>query len=167
MDYDKLKPAPKVGEYYHFWDDGKTSQSRHYICKCERVLNNKKAKKEIVKISNWDFVKNKEFFTDVSLFDFWKNNVVPNHKWLFDTETDYFVECSCPKYDENNLWFVRTKDGGWFSMNIQNGWQGGELDVTGEIFDSIIDEMRDNPRYYDQDIIDAYLNEKYEKDSND
>ena len=33
-----MKPIPNIGEYYHFWDDGKTSLSRHYICRCERII---------------------------------------------------------------------------------------------------------------------------------
>ena len=109
MDYDKLKPIPKVGEFYHFFDDGKTSPSRHYICKCERILTNKEAKKETVSINTWDFDDTKEFFVDKTLYDFWKDEAVPNHDWLLDTETDYFVECSCPKYASP---FVRMENQG-------------------------------------------------------
>ena len=35
MSNQKLKPIQKVGEFYHFIDDGKLSPGRHYICKVE------------------------------------------------------------------------------------------------------------------------------------
>ena len=156
MDYDKLKPIPKVGEFYHFFDDGKTSPSRHYICKCERILTNKEAKKETVSVNSWDFDRKENFFVDKTLYDFWKDEAVPNHDWLFDTETDYFVECSCPKYDENNLWFVRTKDGGWFSMDIQSSWQGGRLDVDGSIYEAIKEDYKKWNECSDDEVLIAY-----------
>jgi hypothetical protein len=53
--------------------------------------------------------------------------------WLFAKDTDYFIECSIFGYDESNIWFARTINGNWFSMNIQNGWQGGQLDVDNHL----------------------------------
>ena len=156
------KELPKIGEFYHFWDDGKTSVSRHYICKCERILTIEEAKDIIVTVPEWDFDKNENNFNDMSLYEQWKEEVL-NHDWLYAVDTDYFIECSCPKYDEDNLWFVRTKDGGWFSMNVQNSWQSGRLDIDEKIFDSIIQEIKDdmvfNSKYIT--LLEAYENEKY------
>ena len=156
------KELPKIGEFYHFWDDGKTSVSRHYICKCERILTTEEAKDIIVTVPEWDFDKNENNFNDMSLYEQWKEEVL-NHDWLYAVDTDYFIECSCPKYDEDNLWFVRTKDGGWFSMNVQNSWQSGRLDIDEKIFDSIIQEIKDdmvfNSKYIT--LLEAYENEKY------
>ena len=156
------KKLPKIGEFYHFWDDGKTSVSRHYICKCERILTIEEAKDIIVTVPEWDFDKNENNFNDMSLYEQWKEEVL-NHDWLYAVDTDYFIECSCPKYDEDNLWFVRTKDGGWFSMNVQNSWQSGRLDIDEKIFDSIIQEIKDdmvfNSKYIT--LLEAYENEKY------
>lgn len=147
------KQIPKVGEYYHFWDDGKTSASRHYICKCEQIINSKKAKSVILEIPNCNDTNKRR-----SLFNIWKYKVAYCN-WLYAQETDYFIECSCPNYDENNLWFVRTKDGGWFSLDIQSSWQAGELDVDSSIYNTIIEECIDNG--WDFTI---YQNEKYEKE---
>ena len=156
------KELPKIGEFYHFWDDGKTSVSRHYICKCERILTTKEAKDIIVTVPEWDFDKNENNFNDMSLYEQWKDEVL-NHDWLYAVDTDYFIECSCPKYDKDNLWIVRTKDGGWFSMNVQNSWQSGRLDIDEKIFDSIIQEIKDdmvfNSKYIT--LLEAYENEKY------
>ena len=42
------KDLPKVREFYHFFDDGKTSPNRHYICKVERIIPFNKAKNIIL-----------------------------------------------------------------------------------------------------------------------
>jgi len=160
-----LKPVPEVGKLYHFFDDGKTSPSRHYICKCERVITPGEAKNIMFRLPLYiDGCAEDDIIVDTSLYDHWHNNEMPCHDWLYSEETDYFVECSCPNYDEHNLWFVRTKDGGWFSMDIQSSWQAGRLDVDGNIFDGIIQNINDNPDWYDvEEIIKAYNEEKYEK----
>mgnify|MGYP006923237369 CR=1 FL=1 len=28
----------EIGKFYHFWDDAKSSISRHYLCKCEGII---------------------------------------------------------------------------------------------------------------------------------
>lgn len=157
-----LKPRPEVGKFYHFWDDGKTGASRHYICKCEEIITPVQAQETIVNDNE-------------SLYDIWKREVDEHRQrdnfkvlsagasqntgepWLYAEETDCFVRLSCPKYDKNDLWAARTVDGGWFTMDIQSWWQGGRLDVTGEIYDNIIS-------YYEQNDYDttSYTETKYE-----
>ena len=155
-----MKVIPEIEKYYHFFDDGKTSLNRHYICRCERIVTPDEARKIMVEVPNkyMDDVKD-----SVSLYDHWHDNEVPNAYWLYSEDTDYFIECSCPKYDDNNLWFVRTVDGGWFSMDIQSFWQGGILDVDGEIFQRTLNHIKEHPEWYDEDVINLYNNEKYEK----
>lgn len=138
-----LKPIPEIRKYYHFWDDGKISMSRHYICKVEEIITPEEAKNIIVTIPDWDFDNNKSFFYNISLYEQWLNEV-RNCDWLFNKETDYFVKVSCPRYDDNDLWFVRTTNGGWFSMDIQSSWQGGRLDIDETIYNDIIDEIKED-----------------------
>ena len=57
--------------------------------------------------------------------------------WLYAEETDFFVECEIPGYDENTIWFVRTVQGGWFSIDVQSSWQSGYLDVDGSIYNEV------------------------------
>lgn len=139
---------PEIGREYHFFDDGKTSISRHYICKCERIITTEEAKGII-----FDLEDGKK-----TLYDIWKDES-SECDFLFAENTDYFVELSCPKYDENNLWAVRTKDGGWFTLDVQSGWQGGRIDVTGEIFDSVIKFWTEQGN---NEMIDAYFAETYD-----
>lgn len=147
-----LKPIPEVGKYYHFWDDGKLSPGRHYICRCERIITPEEAKSIMIEVLN-------EYIDDVmdtiSLYEHWYDDEMPNHDWLFETETDYFIECSCPEYDKHNLWFVRTKDGGWFSMDIQSGWQSGRLDIDGKIFEDVTNSWEVNEGYIPEDYVPA------------
>ena len=151
-----LRPLPKVGKCYHFWDDGKTGLSRHYICKCESIVPFDDAKNIMLNAQGDDGP------IDISLHDIWQDEC-DNCDWLYAKETDYFVECSCPTYDEHNLWFARTKDGGWFSMNIQSFWQSGRLDVDGNIFEDVISylkEYRNDDNLY---VIKQYTDATYEK----
>ena len=149
-----MKPLPKIGFTYHFFYFFKHSEERHYICKCERILTKKEVKSEIIK--RYDHKKNK--LIDDNLFSIWEINK-KDADFLFANDTDFFIECSCPNYDkENNLWFVRTKEGTWFSMNIQNSWQSGYLDVDAEVFNNIIEKCYENN--YNPS---KYLNEQYEK----
>lgn len=157
----KLKPVPAVGTEYHFWDDGKTSPGRHYICRCERVINPEEAKSIIVEALGYD-ENGDACFSLIKLFDQWSKEAALCD-WVFSPETDFFVECSCPSFDQNNLWFVRTLDGGWFSMDIQNSWQGGRLDVDGTIFETTIKTIKDHPELYTnpERCIKVFENEKY------
>lgn len=164
-----MKPVPEVNKEYHFWDDGKTSSSRHYICKVEEIITPKQAKKIILKHGD----------ENMSLYDIWREEVdthrqsdgftvlAPGAKtevgapWLYAEDTDFFVRISCPNYDDNDLWAVRTVDGGWFTMDTVNWWMSGTLDVTGEIYENIIAEYES----YNYDTWD-YESATYEKVNN-
>lgn len=147
-----LKPIPEIGKYYHFWDDGKVSPGRHYICKCERILTIKEAKNFYVDIPH-PYIDDETL--QIPLYNHWHDDEMPNHDWLYSEDTDYFIECSCPEYDNHNLWFVRTKDGGWFSMDIQSFWQSGRLDVDSEIFENITNDWQLNEEYIPEDYVPA------------
>ena len=155
-----LKPIPEVGKEYHFWDDGKSSPARHYICRCERVIPYKEAKDIKFTLKEYlpPYTKDAEFKEyETNLLKIWKKESGHCY-WLFAEDTDCFVEISCPNYDDNNLWAARTKDGGWFTLDIQSSWQGGEIDVTGEKYNRIIEELEDEGNY---EFIEEYTEETY------
>ena len=132
MNNNTLKPLPKIGEFYHFFDDGKTSPGRHYICKCEQIIPIKETNKIVIERNDEDIGKVK-----YTLNEIWVSEKL-NHDWLYANKTDYIIVCSCPKYDEDLLYFCRTKDGGWFSMNTTNCWQSGRLDIDNKIYEYCI-----------------------------
>lgn len=135
--------VPYVGEKLHFFDDGKVSDCRHYMAVVTHVLTPEQAKymyvdkRAFCESHSIEFDYNKK----LSLLDIHAEEV-KNTDWLFADQTDYFIACSIPEFDDHIIWFVRSKgqDQGWFSMDIQSNWQGGRLDVDGEIYKRMVDE---------------------------
>ena len=150
-----MEPIPVVGEFYHFWDDGKSSIGRHYIAKVEGIISLDESK-EII------FIKEDDYGDIIisSLYDIWKSEK-EHLDFLFAQETDYFIKCSIPKYDKDFCYFTRTKYGGWFSMKTTCWWQGGKLDVTGEKYKSIIEDLKNDKKYDNRELIEAYESQTY------
>ena len=141
-----LKQVPEVGKIYHFWDDGKTSDSRHYLARCDEIIYIKDARN----------IKVKRDGKEMSLLDIWISEKT-NHPWIMQRTTDYIIKCSIPVYDNDPIYFARSTDGGWFSMNVTGWWQSGILDIDDSIYNSIIDECYNNGWDYT-----GYTNAKYE-----
>lgn len=146
----KLKPIPKIGSSYHFFDDGKIKESRHYIATVLDVITPEQTKN--IMFSRAD----DEMSFEISLYEIWRNEIDDHRQdtnfkviaagasmevgapWLYAEETDYFIKCSIPEYDENDVWFVRTVNGGWFSLDTNSWWMSGELDVDGRLFNNMM-----------------------------
>lgn len=108
------QPVPEVGKEYHTFDDGKTNPSRHSITKITEVI---------------PFIACK----DTALLEAWKIEVECSY-WLYANETDYFVKAEYNDKDEPS-YFVRTKDGGWFSL----GFFGARLDIDGSLYNKMLE----------------------------
>jgi len=123
----QLKALPEIGKKYHFFDDGKIGSSRHYIAECVEIISAEEAKNRFFVLQDEDEqIGTESDIIELSMYDIWKDEA-ENHKYLYAQETDCFVGCIIPKYDDNIIWFARTTDGGWFSINIQSWWQSGRL----------------------------------------
>lgn len=134
-----LKEVPKVGKEYHFFDDGKVTPSRHYIAIINEIIPIESTKKIIISTPrDYDVDTGKNIFVDLSLYDIWEDEM-KYIDWIFAKETDYIIKASIPKYDEDPIYFARTKDGGWFSMDTTNWWQGGRLDIDGKLYESLLE----------------------------
>lgn len=138
---ESIDNKPIVGSEYYFYDDGKLSPSRRYVATVTRIVTKEESKQIMFPTwcneqTDWNpctvTFDNEEPSGEISLFDKWIHER-DEIDWVFAKDTDYFVECSIPKYDENKIWFAKTIHNGWFSICIQNGWQGGALDVNFEI----------------------------------
>jgi hypothetical protein len=116
-----LQPVPEVGKEYHIFDDGKISPSRHYTAKVVEVIPFEQCADP-----------------ESELNRAWKENVEECY-WLFAKETDYFVKATS-SYDTTPLFFVRTADGGWFSIDYPNVWMGARLDIDGELYNKMMEE---------------------------
>ena len=111
------KPIPKVNQTCMFFDDGKISYSRMYQATVKQVMVYDDAPDKV-----------KKAFERES----------KTHDWIWNKTTDYIIACDIKDYDKNLIWFARTVDGGWFSMDVDKSWQGGRLDVDGELEDYLI-----------------------------
>lgn len=114
--FDK-KPIPKVNQTCMFFDDGKISYSRMYQATVKQVMVYDDAPDKV-----------KKAFERES----------KTHDWIWNKTTDYIIACDIKDYDNNLIWFARTVDGGWFSMDVDKSWQGGRLDIDGELEDYLI-----------------------------
>lgn len=110
----KEQPVPEVGKEYHTFDDGKIKPSRHNVVTVTEVIPFKKC-------------------PDNELMLEWVQEVTDCY-WLYATETDYFIKA---EYDdeEEPSYFVRTKDGGWFSL----GFFGARLDIDGSLYSKMLE----------------------------
>jgi hypothetical protein len=104
----KYQPVPEIGREYNAFDDGKISPNRHQVIKIVELIPFKEC-------------------TDNKLVSDWTEDVT-NCCWLYARETDYFVKAT---YENEILYFVRTEDGGWFSL----GFWGSRLDIDGSLYD--------------------------------
>ena len=111
------KPIPKVNQTCMFFDDGKISYSRMYQSTVKQVMVYDDAPDKV-----------KKAFERES----------KTHDWIWDKTTDYIIACDIKDYDKNLIWFARTVDGGWFSMDVDREWQGGRLDVDGKLEDYLV-----------------------------
>ena len=110
----KLQPVPEVGKEYHIFDDGKIRPSRHAIVKVLEVIPfDKCADPEVIKL--------------------WYSEIA-DCSWLYAANTDYFIKADCKRFLDI-LYFVRTTDGGWFSL----GWWGSRLDMDGSLYKQMIE----------------------------
>ena len=111
------KPIPKVNQTCMFFDDGKISYSRMYQATVKQVMVYDDAPDKV-----------KKAFERES----------KTHDWIWNKTTDYIIACEIKDYDKNLIWFARTVDGGWFSMDVDKSWQGGRLDVDGKLEDYLV-----------------------------
>lgn len=111
------KPIPKVNQTCMFFDDGKISYSRMYQATVKQVMVYDDAPDKV-----------KKAFERES----------KDHDWIWNKTTDYIIACDIKDYDKNLIWFARTVDGGWFSMDVDKSWQGGRLDIDGKLEDYLV-----------------------------
>lgn len=90
-----------VGKVYDYYD-GKSSPSRRYDVKIVEKIPFSAAEETLV--SEWE-------------------DEAGNCPWLYAKETDYFLRAALSLRDgeKEEIFFVRTLDGGWFSMGLWSG----------------------------------------------
>jgi len=112
-----IQPIPEVGKRYHCFDDGKITFSRHYIVEVSRVIGYMEFKRDYPELFKSYLEESKRCY------------------WLYSRRSDKFVICDEGE-DGNPEVFVRTKQGGWFS--IGDFFNSGRLDVTGRLWENLL-----------------------------
>ena len=131
-----MQPVPEVGKKYHCFDDGKISFSRHFIIQVDEVLGHQQFKK-----------KYPEEFQQY-------RQAVKNYYWLYSTHSDKFIITYKGEHNEFGV-YVRTKQGGWFG--IGDYWNSAKLDVTSEIWETLISQADDFD--YDKEELERIIKE--------
>ena len=123
--YDRKRreqPVPEVGKKYHCFDDGKIRFSRHYIVEISEILGYYAFRKKYPELFRQYVSQAKSCY------------------WLYSKTTDFFVVCEHGEDNKTEV-FVRTKNGGWFS--IGGFMNSGELDVTGKLWKNLVEHIDD------------------------
>ena len=107
-----MKEVPKVNKTYNCFDDGKITHSRLYTVDV----------KEVIPFDDIDDATFKDWLEEVN-----------NCYWLYAKETDYFVRTD--NGEDGKAIFVRTIDGGWFS--IGNFMNSGRLDIDSKLTEKL------------------------------
>lgn len=138
----KPQPTPKVGQTYKFFDKGRMRISGIYDATVTQIMTIEESKKHILEFPDE---------STTNLYDFWKKEI--NHKvipyrvgepWLYARNTDYFVFCNISEYSDLPVIFVRDVENRWFSLGYPNSFDGGLLDVSGELYNIITNINHEN-----------------------
>lgn len=124
---------PELGKRYHFFEDGKSGPSRHYIVEITEII---------------PF----EEMIDGELLDVYDTEV-RECDFLYVPETDYFVYSRKVLSDntldmEDEFIFIRTNYGGWFSFG--HWFEDGQLDVDNSKYNEIVEYWEQDDRDYDE-----------------
>lgn len=126
-----MKELPEIGKSYPFFDDGKTSVSRLYKATITRIFKYREIPDDLVSSRLLDC-------GVYTLKDYIQEQILVCN-WLYAPVTDYVIEASISEFDANLLYFIRTKNGGWFSIDFTDCWQSGELDVDWKIYNTLLE----------------------------
>ena len=124
---------PELGKRYHFFEDGKSGPSRHYIIEITEII---------------PF----EEMIDGELLDIYDAEV-EKAEFLYAPKTDYFIYGRKVLLDntldmEDEFIFIRTNYGGWFSFG--HWFEDGQLDVDSSKYNEIVEYWEQDDRDYDE-----------------
>lgn len=138
----KPQPIPKVWQTYKFFDKGRMMISGIYDATVTQIMTIEESKKHILEFPDG---------STINLYDFWKkeinSKVIPyrvGEPWLYARNTDYFVFCKISEYSDLPVIFVRDIENRWFSLGYPKSFDGGLLDVSGELYNIITNTNHEN-----------------------
>lgn len=131
-----LAPIPEVGEKYWFYANDEVKQKTEFVATVEKVIPFLDSEKELI----YKYDDYLECLVDNPLMDLWLE-AVPTEFWLLSDDTDYFIQLDIPDVCPQKTFAARDTDGGWRVFETQNSKQFGILDVTGELYSKLHEDI--------------------------
>lgn len=131
-----LAPLPEVGEEYWFYANDQVKQKTELRAKVKKVIPFKDGEKECI-------FKYDDYFQEVidyPIMDLWLEQQ-PELFWILAEVTDYFIELSIPELCPQSVFAARDVDGGWHSFETHSSLQFGILDVTGDLYVNLHEDL--------------------------
>lgn len=122
----------KVGDVYNSYDDGKVRVSRQHVVRIVNIIPLKSA-----------FPRTKEIV----------RKEIKDIDWLFD-KVKHEVILTARDENNNKCMFLRTQDGGWFTMGLMSA---GRLDVTDELTESLIEDLKEGYYDYSEEQVEHFI----------
>ena len=122
-----LAPIPKKGETYWFYLCGKIKIKDEFEAIVEQVIPFAECDTYFVR----QYYAELEDIVETAVMDIWLENQ-DEMFWLLAEMTDYIIEVSIPNLTPAKVYFARTTDGEWYSLEVNTPRHLGLLDVTGE-----------------------------------
>ena len=122
-----LAPIPKKGETYYFYLCGKIKIKDEFEAIIEQVIPYEEGEQYCVR----QYYAELEDVVETPILDIWLENQDSTF-WLLAETTDYIIEASIPNLTPCKIYFARTIDGEWYSLEVNTPRHLGLLDVTGE-----------------------------------
>lgn len=133
----ELNLLPKIGEYYSLWDTH-LSPEYQYICRVERIIPAEKARKMKVKFRYYDEYDEEMVTIRTSLYEI-LDCQREEFDWQYPTRPEYFLEITCPTFDDNKLYAVKVYTGTWKVINVKDNfeYEGAVVDVDNKWFKTL------------------------------
>ena len=131
-----LAPIPEVGEMYWFYANDQVKKETELPATVVKVIPFWESGTKMI-------YKYDDYLQEVvawPLMDIWLE-LVPEEFWLLSDETDYFIELSIPDICPQNVYAARDTDGGWRVFETQTSKQFGILDITGELYSKLHEDL--------------------------
>lgn len=120
--------VPELYGYYDFWDNDRREEKYHYFAWVMDIITPDRAKNIILPVPTHNFDDGTVTNVEMSLYERWEEEVLFCND-IYQDFTDFFIKANIPGYSENPVYFVRSKDGTWYSIDTTEINTKGKLEI--------------------------------------
>lgn len=136
---ENLEPVPGVGELFYFYSNDQIKVKTEHKAKILKVHPFQACQNVTVPI----YESLIEDVIEYSIIDYWVD-AIDELFWILSPTTDYILEINVPTLSAYNIFVARTLDGGWHSFEVHGSFEFGILDVTGDKYNELHDDLPKN-----------------------